>query len=262
MFFGSHFGDWTHTDNVMRSALATPSLGLTACIVGLPHWFCHHMAMGEPIGYAVRLTMNNTTLYQNQSNALPRAVFINLLGDPTLRLESVAPPSQLKALSTNGAVALSWSPSPDAVLGYHVYRSASPGGPFTRLTDSPLIDTAYTDWSVFFSSPRTYMVRAVALQTNPSGSYFNPSEGVFVQATVSPQSLPPAIKVAFEIGPVGVELAWNSQPGLRYHVEAKPGLQDSWSNISGQFVATSTTTSFVDTNWALYQTRLYRVVNE
>jgi hypothetical protein len=263
MFFGSHFGDWTRTDNIMRSALATPSVGLTACIVGLPHWFCHHMALGEPIGYAARLTMNNATLYKNQVNALTRAVFINLLGDPTLRMESVAPPSELSASSTNTTVNLSWLSSTDSVLGYHVYRAGSADGPFTRLTDSLITTTSYTDSAGFASSNRTYMVRAVALQENPSGTYFNPSEGIFAQIIVSGAPQPPPTTIAVAHRPNAIELSWNSQSNSLYHVEAKSLLQEEvWSNISGSLSASSSLTRFVDTNSISIRTRLYRVVSD
>ena len=263
MFMGSHFGDWTRTDNIMRSVLATPSLGLTACIVGLPHWFCHHMAMGEPIGYAARLTMNNTTLYQNQSNALPRAVFINLLGDPTLRMEPVAPVSGLSASVGQNTVALNWTASNDAVLGYHVYRSATPNGPFTRLTDAPITGTSYMDASPFASAVRTYMVRAIALQTNPSGSYLNPSEGIFVQVDTGNPPAPLPVRVFGALTAGGIALRWSSQPNASYHVEAKslqPG--DVWTNISGTIVATTTEANFVDSGSGSYDGRFYRVVSE
>ncbi|HTL58936.1 MAG TPA: hypothetical protein VL361_24830 [Candidatus Limnocylindrales bacterium] len=263
MFFGSHFGDWTRTDNIMRSVLATPSLGLTACLAGLPHWFCHHMAMGEPIGYAARLTMNNTVLYQNQSNALPRAVFINLLGDPTLRMESVAPPSGLSASATGAVATLNWSSSPDPLVGYHVYRSASAAGPFARLTDSPISATSYTDSAPFSVSSRTYMVRAIALQNNPSGSHFNPSEGVFVQVDVDNSSPPVPAIISAALQPEGIQLSWASRTNSVYHVEAKSLVpEEAWTNLSGQLTAGSSVTSFVDTNSALYQARLYRVVSE
>jgi hypothetical protein len=264
MFFGSHFGDWTRTDNLLRSALATPTLGLAACIVGSPHWFCHHMALGEPIGYAARLTMNNSGLYQNQVNGLARTVFINLLADPTLRMESVAPPSGLSATSLKGGVvSLKWSSSTDTVLGYHVYRSASSNGPFSRLTTSPIIETAFTDSTPFQTTTPVYMVRAVALQTNPSGSYFNPSEGIFVTTTVdtSPQPLATTVSAAFK--PQGIELNWNTQTNLIYHVEAKfPFAENAWTNISGPLNAASSLLFFVDTNAVLYRTRLYRIVSE
>jgi hypothetical protein len=36
------------------------------------------------------LTVNNNTLYQSASNAFMRAVYINLMGDPTLRHDPIA----------------------------------------------------------------------------------------------------------------------------------------------------------------------------
>jgi len=77
--------------------------------------------------------MNNTTLYKNQSNDFTRAVFIALMGDPTLRMDPVAPPGNLAAVQNINSINLSWSAAPDSVLGYHVYRGSSPTGPFSRL---------------------------------------------------------------------------------------------------------------------------------
>jgi len=86
MLSGSWFGNWDDQDDLLRSVLATPTMGLTACIAGRPHWFLHHMGLGETIGYSTRLTMNNSTLYQNEINPLPRAIYVALMGDPTPRL--------------------------------------------------------------------------------------------------------------------------------------------------------------------------------
>jgi hypothetical protein len=74
-----------------------------------------------------------------------------------------------------------------------VYRAASSSGPFTRLTTSLISATAYQD-AAPLSGTATYLVRAVALQVNPSGSYFNPSQGTFVNVNSSGAgNLPPTI---------------------------------------------------------------------
>lgn len=194
MLEGSHFGNWDTTDNIMRSVLATPTMGLTVCcIAGHPHYYMHHMGLGEPIGYGIRVTMNDTTLYQDTTNEFSRAVYIALMGDPTLRMEPVAPVSSLSATASGGVVNLSWGASADSVIGYHVYRSASPNGPFTRLSTSLVTGASYQDGTAP-SGTSTYMVRAVALQTNPSGSYFNPSQGMFVNInTTGAPNTPPSI---------------------------------------------------------------------
>jgi hypothetical protein len=47
--FGSWLGDWDSEDNVLRSVLATKTMGLASAWSGRPHWFVHTMALGETI---------------------------------------------------------------------------------------------------------------------------------------------------------------------------------------------------------------------
>src|SRR6185436_2440847 len=118
------------------------------------------MALGEPIGFSTLITQNNgfTKLYQNQRNNCANWIHIALMGDPTLRMHVVAPPSALEAKPVNNGIALNWSPSSDSIEGYNVYRAANSKGPFTRLNATPVSETTYVD-------PRadagncTYMVR-------------------------------------------------------------------------------------------------------
>jgi hypothetical protein len=184
LLLGSWFVDWSQPDNIMQAALAAPDYGLTAAWSGRPHLFFQHMAMGEPIGYGIRLSQNNSTLYTNQVNRFPRGIHIALLGDPTLRQQVVAPPSGLKVAAGGGSPALTWTASPDADAGYHVYRAASEAGPFSRVTSAPVSLTSFTD----FSAPAgtfSYQVRAVHREFSGSGSYFNQSQAVFATATVT-----------------------------------------------------------------------------
>ena len=260
MLEGSWMGNWDHTDNFLRSVLAIPTMGLACCcIAGRPHAFYHHMGLGEPIGYGIRLTMNNSTLYRNQSNDLARAIYIELLGDPTLRLDQVAPPSNFTTAVNASSVALTWAPSTDPVAGYHVYRSTSSSGPFTRLTSSLVTGTSFTDPSVpagFY----TYMVRAVALQTNPSGSYFNPSQGAFASISVT-ANVPPISVTASRILN-GIKLTWNSQPGTVYRVFAKTNTsQANWADLSGGITATAPATSWSDTVVSTVPAKFYRVAS-
>ncbi len=46
------------------------------------------------------------------------------------------------------SVALSWSPSTSTVVGYNTYSSAHSGGPYTKLTGTPVAATSYTDSTV------------------------------------------------------------------------------------------------------------------
>jgi hypothetical protein len=177
LIFGSWLGDWDHEDDLMRSILAAPGCSLATAWSGRPHWFVHPMGLGETIGYAARLTQNNTDLYQNQINSSANLIHIALMGDPTLRLHPVAPVSAFGGATTADAATLAWMPSPDRVIGYQVYRAASANAPFIRLTDTPTSGTSFVD-----SAPlpgAIYMVRAVKLENTPSGSYYNASQGIF-----------------------------------------------------------------------------------
>ena len=200
MFTGSWLADWDSENNFMRGALGTRTFGLAAVYAGLPHWFGHHMGLGETIGFSTRLTQNNgpNGLYRNQINDSAGLVHVALMGDPALRLHPVAPASGLTGTMDSSGVRLSWAASPDAVLGYHVYRANTAAGPFTRLTSGLVGGTSFTDTGVA-SGTYTYMVRAVKLESTSSGTYFNPSQGVFVSVSGSdppPDATPPSVSIS------------------------------------------------------------------
>jgi hypothetical protein len=183
MFFGSYFGDWDSQNNFLRAALATTNYTLTTAWVGRPYWQFHHMALGETIGFSTRLSQNNSgNLYDVNSDS--RSPHIALMGDPTLRMHIVAPPTNLVAVANgSGGVDLSWNASPDTVLGYHVYRAPTAAGPFTRMNTDLITRTGYTDPAV---TTNVYMVRAVKLEVSGSGSYYNASQGIFGQWSNTP----------------------------------------------------------------------------
>jgi hypothetical protein len=170
----------------------------------------------------------------------------------------------LSGSGSNGVGVLTWNASPEPVVGYHVYRSAFPKGSFIRLTSSPVTATSFTDSSDFAASVRTYMVRAVALQINPSGSYFNPSQGIFVNVDVGvTPPLPAYIVVSAELTSGGIQLTWESQLGISYHVKATAWLDGpNWTDISGPITSASSSASFLDRNWDQYSTRFYRILSE
>jgi hypothetical protein len=188
MMMGSYFGDWDSTNNLMRAALGARGYPLTCCWAGRPAWLFHHMALGYPIGYSTRLTQNNHVLYEIGYGG--RQIHTALMGDPTLRLLPVKPPSDLglEALPDH-TIGLTWRASGDSVMGYNVYRSQGLGGTREQLNSAPLDDTSYVDaapvdgWEV-------YMVRAVRLETSASGTYLNLSpaaiDSIEVSAGVGP----------------------------------------------------------------------------
>ncbi len=59
------------------------------------------------------------------------------------------------------SVTLSWSPSTSVVVGYNVYRGTQSGGPYTKLTSSPIPTSTYTDSTVQAGQTYFYVVTAV-----------------------------------------------------------------------------------------------------
>lgn len=184
--FGSYFGDWDHADSLLRAPLANAGTGLAAIWAGRPFWYLHPMAMGRTIGSCARMTQNNLAVYPPNNAA--RGVHVALMGDPTLRLHPVTPPSNLRALRRNArTVDLTWTASAEPVAGYHIYRGTEPGGTFPRISKSLIHNTSFTDTRAGEGS--IYMVRAVKREETPTGTYWNASQGIFYAADAPRVSL-------------------------------------------------------------------------
>jgi hypothetical protein len=183
MACGSYFGDWDNKNNFLRAPLAKGD-ALTNVWAGIPAWYFHHMGLGDNIGYSSLVTMNNTGLYAPVTEGWQGSIgkaHLGLMGDPSLRMEMVAPPTGLTVTNSGGTAAFNWTASSGSVVGYHIYRFSS-NGSITRLTTDPVVGTSYQHASIPFEPGREYMVRAVKLQVNQSGSYFNLSLGSIATA--------------------------------------------------------------------------------
>lgn len=182
MLFGSYFGDWDVPDNFLRAPLCQ-GLTLTNAWAGRPQWMFHHMAMGENIGYSAMVTQNNTTTYFPSPFPINFGIFntvhIALMGDPTLRQNIVAPVSNVVAAKNGFDCIITWSLSPEPnILGYNLYMKNDTNTAYTKLNPLPLTSTSYTDPCLPYPGTYKYMVRAIKLETTPSGSYYNMSEGI------------------------------------------------------------------------------------
>ena len=178
MLFGSYFGDWDSQDNFLRAPLASGAL--TSGWAGRPYWHFHQMSLGETIGFCTRVSQNNTFasgpyVGNNSQNYVHQA----LMGDPSLREHIIAPPSNLLGanISTN-YVQLRWSPSPDVVLGYYIYKLDTSSGQYMRISSSIVTDTNFAESNIT-TAINYYMVRAIRLEASATGTYYNMSEGIF-----------------------------------------------------------------------------------
>lgn len=237
MLLGSYFGDWDADNSFLRGPLGSTTYGLTAVWAGRPHWFMHHMALGEPIGYSAKVTQNGG-LYSPKN--FERSIHVALMGDPTLRMHPVITPSNVSATRAGTTTVLTWAPSTDTgIYGYNVYRAASENGPYTRVNSAPIAAATFTD---NVSSGNFYMVRALKLETTPSGSYQNASQGVFAVAktgTVGQTSLTLQVQ---KISSSQLRFSYASTVGKQYAIESSPDLR-SWSRVE-TVTALSTSSSF------------------
>src|SRR5258706_3937041 len=177
MVFGSYFGDWDSQDNFLRAPLASGAL--TSAWAGRPHWHFHQMSLGETIGFCAKATQNNYYYSPYVSNYGVHYIHQALMGDPSLRQHIIAPPSNLSGtnVSTN-YVALTWSASPDSVLGYYVYRLDTSTGRYMRISPSIVADTNFAESNIT-EAINHYMGRAIRLEASVTGTYYNMSEGIF-----------------------------------------------------------------------------------
>jgi hypothetical protein len=184
ILFGSYFGDWDNQNNFLRSALASGTT-LTNLWAGYPNWYLQHMALGETIGYGTVLTQNNSNNHYDPQNWNAGRIHIALMGDPTLRMHIVAPPTSVTAAQINAStVALNWTASAEPVLGYHVYRFNTATQNWLRITTNAVTGTSFnTDVSTLNGTVR-YMVRALKLEVGFSGSYYNLSIGNTAQVNL------------------------------------------------------------------------------
>lgn len=203
MLFGSYFGDWDSTDNFLRAPLCS-GWTLTNVWAGRPHWSFHPMGLGETIGACARISQNDNSV----GGFGQRYVHLALMGDPTLRQHVVAPPATVAVVDLWPQANVTWNASADAVAGYHVYRAPSPLGPFTRLTTTAVQGLLFTDPSPL-AGTATYMVRALRLETAPTGTYWNLSQGAFATVVLPQQA---ASHGSYGSGCGGLQLAASPPP--------------------------------------------------
>ncbi|MBK9175410.1 MAG: hypothetical protein IPM46_03555 [Flavobacteriales bacterium] len=188
MSFGSYFGDWDNRNNFLRAYIAGGA-GLVSCWSAIPGWYFHHMGLGDPVGYSTLITMNNSGLYTPLHDGWQGSIgrtHLGLMGDPSVRMKMVAPPTNLVVSNSSGVATFSWTASTETGLtGYHLYELGT-NGSITRLTPTPVSGTGYSNAAIPFIAGREFMVRTVKLEVNTSGSYYNLSLGAFGVAAGTP----------------------------------------------------------------------------
>ena len=272
--FGSFFGDWDNDNNFLRAPLANSGYGLSCLWINCnvaPHLRgeSQFMGLGETIGYVWLRTIQYGEADFNQILAgghpgLDGTSFFGLMGDPTLRLHIIAPPSQLSVNNANSAnpVSVTWTrsledtgDSGNGFWGYNIYRAVSPAGPFSLLNSSgPVNDMNFLDTQLSYQAPadpnglyKAYMVKAVKLESSPSGTYFNGSEGIIqtVSGTIAPQILNGPANLIVTIGSIqGVPANFVTPAAFTVYASGTGPLSYQWSK-DGQVLAGQTAAQLI-----------------
>jgi fibronectin type 3 domain-containing protein len=162
-------------------------------------------------------------------------------------------PASLAATASSTGIALAWpAVNGDDTAGYHVFRSTSADGTFTKLNGAALTGTSYSDTSAPAGERAYYQVRTV----DTAG---NTSPPVSVNA-LRPGTVPAQVTGLQATGsPSGIALAWTASnaAGLTgYHVYRATTATGTYTKLTTTPV---TTASYADTTAPAGATSYYQV---
>ncbi|MDJ0994255.1 MAG: C25 family cysteine peptidase [Dinoroseobacter sp.] len=198
--FGSAKQYFANRNNAIRGMLIQPWYGLASGWGGRPSWRLHAMALGGTIGLAHLKTVNNGRKdgeYREAMEYIPTGkylwrnpIWVNLMGDPTLRAFPTVPPSAVQVEPDPSGAIVRWTESGDPdLVGYTVYRQATDGASFAAISEVlPAGTREFVDPEG--TTTTLYMLRAVSRKVVAAGSFFSLSQGAFARAGHS--SLPKA----------------------------------------------------------------------
>ena len=181
MLFGSYFGDWDTSDNLMRAIIANGKT-LSCSWAGRPNWHYHTMALGDNIGKSAFMSQDLSTDYLSLTLGggdfiTTEGVHVTQLGDPSLRLYYIIPPTDVEVVNSVSNAELSWTESLDPEIdGYNIYRRPA-NGLWEKINDAIVTASSFTDEDLPGAGNYYYLVKAVKHKTNSSGSFYNESLG-------------------------------------------------------------------------------------
>ena len=264
--FGSGKLNFSQRKNEMKALLAQPWYALSTGWGGRPAWQLHHMALGRSIGYSHLRTVNNGVISKGGPETLEytptgnypwiNPIWVNLLGDPTLRPFPAAPVRDLRARAAGDSVQLDWiEPDSGTDTGYRIYRAGNRLGPYQALNSAKLLkDNRYIDENPIPEA--WYMVRSHSLKKVHAGSFYRYSQGAFASSSNTPpravnQSLSTTSGESLSI----LFSAKDPDPGTRLIIAPIKGVDGGrllFSNDSWSFVADAGFSGQVDIPFSVF----------
>lgn len=268
---GSRFGSFDNCkafrENNFLKAIMLGGKGMVSLYSLDHHWYLHSLAMGQNIGYATKMSMNNhsTQLYTPVSwfGNVNYNAFMSPLGDPSIRASYFTIPTSLTVSNSGGLAQFSW-PAVSGAEGYNVYKITSSA--VTKVNSSMITGTSYTGSEVYASGTK-YMVTALDLTTSGSGgTYYRESLGRIVTTTGAGggDTLAPSTPGSFVVsGSTGssVTLTWAASTGnpVGESVTYKVTRSTSTNGTYAQVGTTTSNTTLTDTGLSAGTTYYYRV---
>ena len=252
MTFGSYFGNWNSStavpnwnngnDNFLRAPLASGQ-ALTNVWDAQPTWFFHHMGLGDPIGYSTLITQNNRTAsptYIRQNNGWAgqgyTTVHLGLMGDPSLRMNYIAPPSNFVIQNNGNSLSFTWGSSNESsVLGYNIYKINSNN---IIKINTNIITTNSFNYVTTSNVGDKYMVRAIKNITNFSGNYTDMSLGVINSVPTQNNIINLSIKIFLQ-GPFNGNSMSDALRALNMVPTSDPYPSLGYSHVGGGGATTS-----------------------
>ena len=166
-----------------------------------------------------------------------------------------AAPTGLTATGGNSTVSLDWNDNIESdMAGYNVYRSLTSGGPYTKLNDSLLVNSNYSDNTINGGVTYYYVVSAMDTSYNES------SNSNQVSATPT-DTIPPAAPTGLtaSAGNRTVSLDWNNNSEVDvngYNVYRSTTSGGTYTRLNGTLLSSS---AYID-NTVVNGTTYYYIV--
>jgi len=176
--FGSYFGDWDISNNLLRAGLARGTSLITAWS-GRPVWYFHHMAMGKPVGNVLLNTQNNNGNYISTFGK--KGCHTTLLGDPSLKMYYHESVDNIMI----GSEQVSWEylSGDSEVVAYTIYYKENEE--WKLIGEGPRTEPSVNLSEIPIEGSVQLLIRPVGLIESRSGSYYNEGIGEFVELTVT-----------------------------------------------------------------------------
>ena len=155
--------------------------------------------------------------------------------------EAPAAPTGLTATAGDQGVSLDWADNTEPDLaGYNVYRSLTPGGPYTKVNGSLVTTSDYSDTGLINGTTYYYVVKAVDTSDNESAASAEASATPSATGDTTPPAPPSGLNATAGDESVSLDWADNAEPDLAgYDVYRSTTPGGPYTKVNGSLVTTS-----------------------